>query len=189
MPVEALIGKGDPKNPERGFHRLLAASAFHLGGFSARAFSLLTASIGNLNLSSIEHALALFIRRSFDQLERQIFEWIQDDTVSDEQLVSLVASVLETPDAQPADVDEAFLTAVDRALTQNFLRGIGAFLLALECGEDQLVGVAREELNRGFEVCKDLQPRTAMVVLPARHSSARRFVGRKFPHRDPAHAG
>ena len=118
--LEALISKGDPNNPERGFHRLLAASAFHLGGFSARAFSLLTASIGNLNLSSIEQALALFIRRSFDQLERQIFEWNQDNAVSDDQLVALLAPVLETSDAQPADVDDAFVMAVDRALDSEF---------------------------------------------------------------------
>jgi hypothetical protein len=154
--LEAFIAKGDPNNPERGFHRLLAASAFHLGRFSARAFSLLSASVDDFNLSSIERALALFIRRSFDELERQILEWSQDYAASDDQLMALVSPVLETPDAQASDVDEALLTAVDRALTQNFLRGLGAFLLALECGENQLVGAAREELNRGFEVCKDL---------------------------------
>ena len=31
--IEAVITKGDPSDPERGFHRLLAASAFHLGHF------------------------------------------------------------------------------------------------------------------------------------------------------------
>lgn len=97
---EALIAEGDPHQPERGFHRLLAASAFHLGGFSARAFSLLTASIGDFNLSTIERALALFIRRSFDELDSQILEWTQEDAVSDEQLLNLVTPLLERTTGQ-----------------------------------------------------------------------------------------
>lgn len=155
--LEAVVSKGDPNDPERGFHRLLAASAFHLGRFSARAFSLLVASLDNSNLSPMERGLALFILRSFDELERQIANWCLGEAASDGQLLSILAPSLENPDdEESADADVASLAAVDMALTQNFLRGLGAFLMALESGENRLAVLAREELHRGFEICQDL---------------------------------
>jgi hypothetical protein len=39
--LEAVIANGDPANPDRDFHHVMAAAAYHLGRFSARAYSLL----------------------------------------------------------------------------------------------------------------------------------------------------
>jgi len=155
--LEAVIAKGDKDDPERGFHRLLAASAFHLGRFSARAFSLLAVSLDDSNLSPMERALALFILRDFDELERLIVDWSLGESASDDHLVDLFAeSINRSADEEAIDFDAASLDAVDLALTQKFLRGLGAFLMALESGDGQFVGLAHTELNDGLGVCQDL---------------------------------
>jgi len=173
MRLKLCIAKGDRNDPERGFHRLLAASAFHLGRFSARAFSLLVASLDDSNLSTMERALALFILRSFKEVERQIVEWCLGEPASDDKLVALFAETLKNPaDEESIDADAASLDAVDLALTQNFLSGLGAFLMALERGERRFVDLAHRELNRGFEICQNPQSRATVVVLQGCHSSA-----------------
>lgn len=39
--ITDVIHNGIPDDPEKGFHKVLAASAYHLGRFSAKAFSLI----------------------------------------------------------------------------------------------------------------------------------------------------
>jgi hypothetical protein len=41
--IEAVVRNGDPAWPERGFYTTIAAAAYHLGRFSARAYSLRSA--------------------------------------------------------------------------------------------------------------------------------------------------
>ncbi len=155
--LEAVIAKGDQDDPERGFHRLLAASAFHLGRFSARAFSLLVASLDDSNLSSMERALALFILRVFDDLERHICDWCSGDLSLDDHLVNVFAEFInKQTDEEDIDAEEVSIDAVDLALTQNFMGGLGAFLMAQETGDAQFVRMAHRELNHGLEVCQDL---------------------------------
>ena len=52
--LSAAITNGDPTELDRGFHRVLAASSYHLGRFSARAYSLLRESLDRSNLSPME---------------------------------------------------------------------------------------------------------------------------------------
>ena len=155
--LEAVIAKGDKQDPERGFHRLLAASAFHLGRFSARAFSLLVVSLDESNLSPMERALALFILRDFDELERLVTYWSLSDSASDDHLVVLLTeNIKSSVGGEGVDADAASVNAIDLALTQKFLRGLSAFLMALECGDNQFVALAHNELNEGLEVCQDM---------------------------------
>lgn len=155
--LEAVIAKGNRNDPERGFHRLLAASAFHLGRFSARAFSLLVVSLDNSNLAPMERALALLILRSFNELERTVIDWCLGELASDDHLVALFTEALAVPGAEEeTDEDAVSLEAIDLALTQNFMRGLGAFLMALENGDEQLVELTRRVLTHGFQICQDL---------------------------------
>ena len=62
-----VIYNGSPDDPERGFHKVLAASAYHLGRFSAKAFSLIQGGIENENLSRMEQTLSLLMLRQFDR--------------------------------------------------------------------------------------------------------------------------
>jgi hypothetical protein len=68
--LEAVILKGNRRNSDRGFHHLIAAAAYHLGRFSARAYSLLMNNIDHPNVSPIERCLTLLILRRLHDLER-----------------------------------------------------------------------------------------------------------------------
>nr|WP_298411753.1 DEAD/DEAH box helicase [uncultured Halomonas sp.] len=155
---EAIVSKGDPNDPQRGFVRLMAAASFHLAGLSARAFSILFVTLENINISRMERALALLILRSLDQLEAEIIAWKLDDTGSDEAVRVELMQVLEEAKDQGADedVEEDISEALDLALTDQIFGGLGAFLLALQTGEADLLEVARVELENGLDAAAKL---------------------------------
>src|SRR5438046_1002177 len=64
--VESVVRRGDPEDPSRGFRLLVAAVASHLGGYAARAYSLIGRDLAGLNLASAEALVALIARRSFE---------------------------------------------------------------------------------------------------------------------------
>ena len=70
--LEAVILKGDRRDSDRGFHYVIAAGAYHLGRFSARAYSLLVSNIDRPNMSPIERCLTLFILRRLDDLKSEL---------------------------------------------------------------------------------------------------------------------
>jgi len=157
--LEAVILKGD-RDPERGFHHFIAAAAYHLGRFSARAYSLLMNNIEHANNSPIERLLSLLILRRFDDLENELISSRVNGAGIDENLVGFLQESAERAgdDDLTSDNDGAsyVLEAVDRALTDTFTAGLGIFLLALERGENQLIEQARERLRGGLGVCLEL---------------------------------
>src|SRR5436190_12206270 len=52
--IESASRHTNSDDAERGFHLTMAAAAFHIGGYTARAFSLFEADLDTLNLSSYE---------------------------------------------------------------------------------------------------------------------------------------
>ena len=146
--IEAVVSKGRPDDPRRGFFRLLAAAAFHLARLSARAFSLLHETIDDTNLSKMERGLALLILRALDELEADIFDWRLSGLGSDAALIEGLNQPEQALDDQDAD---PMSDALDRALLDVFYGGLAAYLLALETGEPALVALSRKELTRGLE--------------------------------------
>ncbi|MES1942425.1 DEAD/DEAH box helicase-like protein [Salinisphaera sp. T5B8] len=153
--IEAVVSRGNPASPQRGFLKLLAASAFHLGHLSARAFSMLSASVQSANLSRIEQALALLILRSLDEIESEITAWRIEGVAADSRLAEQLDSELENlGDAEDdAESSEPVMDALDTALTDVFYSGLGTFIVALQTGEQDLVERARAELAVGLEQC------------------------------------
>lgn len=152
--IEAVVSNGDQEDPQRGFLRLLAASAFHLAHLSARAFSMLVSSINSGNLSVTERALTLLILRSLNELESEITDWRLGGMASDGQLIEELGVALDGIDK--AEEAEPVFDALNKALTDNFFSGLGVFLVALQTGEQGLVEAARSELHKGLEVTSAL---------------------------------
>lgn len=155
--IEAVITKGDPQSHDRDFHRILAASAFHLAGYSARAYSLLIRAIENANLSAIERSLSLLILRSLSELEDNIAENCVDGAATpDRILASLEASwdAIENEDAENSEASH--FDAVNTVLSENFHGALGAFLLALDTGDATLTETAIGELSLGLDVTQEL---------------------------------
>ncbi len=156
--IEAVVANGDPDDPQRGFLRILAAAAYHLGRSSARAYSLLIKSIHSSNLSQIERGLSFLILRNFNQLEDEITEWKARGEASDERLVEFLSSQEPTvgADAPSDQFEESVLVALNLALCDQFYSGLCYFLLAIETGEKALETRAREELQTGLRVATEM---------------------------------
>lgn len=157
--LESVAARGTV-TPERDFHRLVAAASYHLGRFSARAYSLLHAGIQEANLSTVERCLGRLMMRDLDGLDQEIANWGGAGGASDESLRGLVATAVANAEGQGADQCEhdgeepfasAPLEALDLALTDGFLRGLATALLAFERGEVALLDTALARLAVGLE--------------------------------------
>lgn len=157
--LESVVAKGSV-TPERDFHRLVAAASYHLGRFSARAYSLLHAGMQEANLSTVERCLGRLMMRGLDGLDQEIANWGSAGSASDESLRALVATAVANAEDQGTDQgdhdgEEPFasapMEALDLALTDGFLRALATALLAFERGEVGLLDSALARLAVGLD--------------------------------------
>lgn len=157
--LEAVVARG-PAGAERDFHRLVAAAAYHLGRYSARAYSLLYKGLTEANLSTMEEGLAKLMLRDIDGLAGDIAAWFATGQGSDDALVAALSLLDEGGDGADADREEQSdkrLDAVLIAVEDNFMAALAVAMLALERGEEALLRSARERLQLGLEVTADLE--------------------------------
>lgn len=151
--IEAVVAKGQ-HNEERDFHRLVAAAAYHLGRFSARAYSLLHSDLAEANLSLVEMSLAKLMLRDVDGLGRDVEQWFREGADTDE---SLVASLQEAVDEEEAPLgNERLVDALTTVLQGNFVAALAMALLALERGEQALIEQAKSRLTLGLQTAAEL---------------------------------
>ena len=156
--IEASIAHSDKNHPDYGFHITVAACAFHLGRFSARAYSLLEMIQQEPNTTPIEKALALLMRRSIGELDTVVLNWCSKELSSDENVLSFLEEQLDDADFEDDDSVEIspHIDAIDLALTGNFFSSLGVFLLSLETGEEGLFFDAIEKLRQGLDISSEL---------------------------------
>ncbi len=157
--LEAVVARGEA-SAERDFHRLVAAAAYHLGRFSARAYSLLHQGLAEANFSAMEKGLAKLMLRDLDGLAGDVGAWFASGQGSE----GAVVAALDRPDtlADGDDTDGAGATderigAVLVALKDNFMAALAVAMLALERGDEALLSLARERLQRGLEAAGELE--------------------------------
>ena len=162
--ISDVIHNGNPNDSENGFHKVVAASAFHLGHFSAKAYSLILNNIANENLSRIEIGLSRLILRQFDRLEELILNWQSSGIGSD----SALAGFIESEIAQAGEVFESEtlteeigissveIPAIDMAITDNYYSALLSFLWALETGNRNLVETAILQIDTSLGICAEL---------------------------------
>lgn len=129
---EALAHNGNPEESARGFRRTIAASAYHLAGFSAVAYSLFNETMEDLNISPGETAIRHLILRDLEQLRGFVRGWLDDEVHGDEQ----IAMALQD---EGADVDDVLSTI----LNTTICRALALFDFALETGEVEPIEAAR----------------------------------------------
>lgn len=129
---EALVRNGDPAAPVRGFHRTIAAAAYHLAGFSAVAYSLFNESAEDLNISPGETAIRHLIMRDLNKLRDFVRDWLGDEARGDEQFAEALRG--EDPDV------DAVLSTI---LNTTICRALAFFDFALETGENEPIDKAR----------------------------------------------
>lgn len=142
--IEAAVHQGEER-VDRGFHRVTAAVAFHLGRYAARAFSMLPGATDQQNLAPTEAALVQLLRRRLDELHMVFSGWLLDPANADEA----VAAKLREDD-EFGQVD-----AVHNVLTSSFMRGLALFDHALATGISKAAEEARARLFATARAARD----------------------------------
>ncbi len=141
---EALVRNGSDEARERGFFRVLAASAYHLAGFSAIAYSLFGERQEGLNTSPAEDALVWLILRDFDSLRNFIRAWLLDPRNSDGTMSDML---------RDEEIDrEGVIVSI---LNTTVCRALAYFDFALQTGAAELVADSRNLLARGLRLARD----------------------------------
>ena len=157
--LEAVAAKGIA-DPERDFHCLIAAAAYHLGRFSARAYSLLHKGLTEANLSTVERGLAKLMLRDLNGLSRDIEAWFKAGKANDDALVAALARISEVLEGEGSgeegNSENRVLDVLIASLEENFMAALAMSLLALERGEDGLLPQVRARLKNGLDVAGEL---------------------------------
>ncbi len=143
--IESAVRHGSPRDDERAFHLTMAAAAFHIGGYSARAFSLFSLDLAVLNLSSCERLLVNLMRRDMDALHRTTREWLQAPGNADEGVVAKLAE----------DEDFGISDVIAIGLTRVFHEAFAHINAALSTGDDRHVTEASRLLDTGLEAAAE----------------------------------
>lgn len=141
---EALVRNGAADAPERGFFRVLAASAYHLAGFSAIAYSLFAEHREGQNTSPAEDALVWLVLRDLDALRDYTRAWLLDPANGDAALAEALRGEKTEPEA-----------AISSILNATVCRALAFFDFALQTGESILATEARAILARGLKLARD----------------------------------
>lgn len=162
--ITDVIHNGNPEDPEKGFHKVLASSAFHLGRYSAKAFSLIQSNLENQNLSLIEELFSLLMLRQFDQIEVMVLQWKASGEGSDESLAERLETEIDqlnqitNTDDEPEEygISSIEIPIVQQAITDNYFSSIFEFLFALETGNQDLHEKSILRIDTSLTICGEL---------------------------------
>lgn len=138
---------------DRAFHCLVAGAASHLGGFAARAFSLVQSSRQSERLTPMEETLADLLMRNLSSIERRTLALRSSEEVSEAALLAAL---------DPVDSDVAGAIPLDDVgpvallLTENYLSAVASGLFAIEIGNRALLENALVSLGEGEQASSDV---------------------------------
>lgn len=143
---EALVRNADPEAVDRGFRRMIAATAYHLAGFSAVAYSLFNEAAEDLNLAPGEVAVMRLVLRDLDGLRTFVRDWLNDEAHGDDRMAAGLSG-------EDADVDEVLATI----LNTTICRALAFFDFALETGEEEPLDTARSLLANAVSLADNAE--------------------------------
>lgn len=161
--LEAVVAKG-PRDPESDFHRFVAAAAYHLGRYSAQAYSLLRQRLEGANLAGMEIALAKLMLRDLDGLGADIHAWFASGKGSDDAITSTLAEAKpgwddEEDSNEKLDLlnpQDPLTEAALVALEDNFMAALSIAMLAMERGDESLMLEADRRLIDGLVSAEEM---------------------------------
>jgi superfamily II DNA/RNA helicase len=138
-------------NSDLVFHRLIAGIASHLGGYAARAYSLVdaTKSSGYLNLP--ESVLAEIVLRNLDRVEELTRTFMTSQFITDEEILnSFQIDQVHSHAMQHGSEDGSSpQSPVISLLTENYLSAATSALYSYEVDSSELLTPALEDLRQG----------------------------------------
>ena len=142
--MEALVRNGSPLAPQRGIWRVIGGASYHLAGYSAMAFSLLSQREENPNFAPGELALVRLLLRDLRTLRSEARAWLLDPAHHDD-------AIRERLDGGLVDFDDA----VSEVLTTTMYRAFAVFEFALATGVAALHEEALAILRVALRVARD----------------------------------
>ena len=142
---EALVRNGDPTDPRRGFHRVVAAAAYHLGSYTAIAYALFApvdATEQNLNVA--ETCLVKLMLRDMDGVLDTARKWLSDSRQQDDAISRRLQKRNGDRDAEIALV-----------LISSTCRALAYYEFALRTGKSDYVAVASGMLDTALELAAE----------------------------------
>lgn len=154
------------------FHRLVAGAASHLGGYAARAYSLMEASRITGPLTPMEQTLADLAMRNLNAIEQRALALRTSPRTSDEAILALLSSEGDVEDgadegstetsqsldngASGADSDFNDVGPIVLLLSENYLAAVSTALFAIEISDLDLLASAMEDLSLGEGAALDV---------------------------------
>ena len=138
--------------PDQMFHRLVAGAASHLGGYAARAFSLMVGARESGQLTTMELTLADLTMRDLERVEERTRLLRSSTAVSDESLLASLGDDNDDAGNDPADP----LGPVTLLLSENYLSSVSSALFGIEIGDRDLLEGALENLALGERASLDV---------------------------------
>lgn len=135
------------------FQWLIAGAASHLGGYAARAFSLMQASRRSGRLTPMEMTLADLAMRDLNSIEQRTQELRVSPQVSDEALLRALAGDDESQE-DPSSADQVGPLVL--LLSENYLAAVATALYALEIGSPELLAAAIDDIQLGEQASLDV---------------------------------
>lgn len=150
--LEAATRNAAPAE-DLAFHGLIAGAASHLGGYAARAFSLMQASRESGRLTPIEQTLADLAMRDLSSIEERTRLLRSSPQVSDEVLL---AALIAEDDSVDESAPQGEVGPIVLLLSENYLAAVSAALFAIELGSGELLAVALDQLQLGEQASLDV---------------------------------
>ena len=144
--IQAAVHRGDDSLAERGFHRVNAAVAFHLAGYSAMAYSIVPTDPAESNLAPTEEALVLLFRRRLQEMRNVFSGWLRNNENHDQGIAVRLRD----------DVEFDQEDAVHTLITTSFMRALALFDHAIVVGDGEVANSARNLLRDTAEVASQM---------------------------------
>lgn len=135
--IQAAVHRGPESSLTAGFHRINAAVSYHLAGYSAMAYSMVSAITGAANFAPTEDALSMLFLRRLSEMRRAYSNWLRNE----ENLDSGVARRLRE------DVGFSEEDAAHTLIVTSFMRGLALFDHAISSGESDSAIAARARFD------------------------------------------
>ena len=140
--IESVIRNG-PATNDFGFFRVCSAAAYHLAGYSARAYSIIRGHVQSGTLSPIEKALALLILRDLDSMRSELARELNLADRQDDR----VAAAFQSVDGD-LDIEDVLVIG----LADHFRRALAVFDHALRTGSNDGAIRAVQMMQNGASI-------------------------------------
>ncbi len=187
--LEAATRNAAPAE-DLAFHGVIAGAVSHLGGYAARAFSLMQASRRSGRLTPMEETLADLAMRDLGSIEQRTRSLRSSPELSDDALLAaLTVEAANTDESAPSGQ----LGPVALLLNANYLAAVSAALFAIEIGSRALLATALEDIQVGEQASLDVSvPGPWWVYRLTRHLLGDLFdtsLQTNIPREPPPRAG